>query len=44
MIACWLGNRNGEKSDKIIFKNYYKKKKEKKKKKKEIEEGKIIKN
>ena len=41
MIACWLGNRNGEKSDKIIFKNYYKKKKDKKKK--EIEEGKTIK-
>lgn len=40
MIACWLGNRNGEKSDKIIFKNYYKKKK---RQKKEIEEGKIIK-
>ena len=39
MIAYWLGNRNGEKRDKIIFKNYYKKKKEKKKK--EIEEGKI---
>ena len=40
MIACWLGNRNTEKSDKIMFKNYYKKKK---KQKKEIEEGKIIK-
>ena len=40
MIACWLGIRNGEKSDNIIFKNYYKKKKEKKKKK-EIEQGKI---
>ena len=33
MIACWLGNRNGEKSDKIIFKNYYKKKKKLKREK-----------
>ena len=27
LIACWIGNRNPEKSDKKIFKDFSKKKK-----------------
>jgi len=33
MIACWFGNRYGEKSDKIIFKIIIRKKKKKKREK-----------